>query len=118
MTGLRLSAPMKLWLAALAACIVIVALSRAWRAPDAAALAAFHPTAAIPADSAKVRDIPDSVRTDISETLRTMPLLFHENRGEHPEEVRFATRGNGRAVFFTTCGVTYSLRGGRTERKL
>lgn len=121
MTGLRLSAPMKLWLAALAACIVIVALSRAWRSPDAAALAAFHPTSkanpisALPLDSAEVRDIPDSVRTDINEALRAMPLLFHENHGEHPEEVRFATRGNGRAVFFTTSGVTYSLRGGLTE---
>lgn len=52
-----------------------------------------------------------SPKQTASAALQALPLFFHENDGSHPEQVRFHTYGNGKALFFTDSGITYSLQG-------
>ncbi len=51
----------------------------------------------------------------LKSSLGDIPLHIIENRGVHPDEVRFYVQGRDKSVFFARDGITFALRGEKTR---
>src|SRR5688572_23426323 len=95
--------------------IVLLALLAAGLAPLAgAARRTPLPGAAPPASTA----VNSAGEQAARRTLAAMPLVFEENMGQAPDQIRFLARGGGYALGLSGLETTLSLRGkGNSPRR-